>query len=88
MLYSKVMVVYESQFSALLKLTKYDTIFEILPDIKAYHLNYFLPRSIPRTHFLDTLPKNPSISGNFFPSAHNPGLLTYLLHGAESFLRS
>jgi len=80
MLYSKLMVIYESQSSALLKLTQYDTIFEILPDITADNSNYFLPHCIPRAHFLDTLPKNPSTSGTFWPSAHNPGW-SITLHG-------
>jgi len=65
MLYSKLMVTYESESSALLKLTQYDAIFEILPDITAYDSNYFLPHCILRAHFLDTLPKNPSTSGKF-----------------------
>jgi len=73
MLYSKLMVLYESQSSALLKLTQYDTIFEILPDITAYDSNYVLPHCIPTAHFLDTLPKHPSTSGKFWLSAYNPG---------------
>jgi len=60
MLYSRLMVVYESQSSALLKLTQYDTIFEILPGITVYDSNYFLPHCTPRAYFLDTLPKNSS----------------------------
>jgi len=67
------MDVYESQSSTLLKLAQYDTIFEILPGTTAYDSNYFLPHCIPRAHFLDTLPKNPSTSGKFWLSAHNPG---------------
>jgi len=67
------MVVCESRSSALLKLKQYDTIFEILPDITVYNSKYVLPHCIPTAHFLDTLTKNPSTSGKFWLSAHNPG---------------